>query len=145
MYANPEAARDILRSPATKTLLPLDVTNQAVLTFEQFDRVLSQARPRLARFLKEVLPFSFRAHHQHLGLEGIRLHEVAAVAAVSRPALFDSRLMAVDVETRGELTRGMTVFDRRGTQRWQTNIDVLQEVNLNGLLAYVARIASGTA
>ncbi len=34
------------------------------------------------------------------------------------------REMAGDVETRGELTLGATVFDRRANPRWRPNMDV---------------------
>jgi inosine-uridine nucleoside N-ribohydrolase len=86
------------------------------------------------------VPFAFRASHQHLGLEGIRLSEVVALAAISQPRFFTRESMTVDVETRGELTRGMTVFDRRGIQQWQTNIDVLVDVDTQGVLDYFADI-----
>jgi inosine-uridine nucleoside N-ribohydrolase len=49
--------------------------------------------------------------------------------------------MSVDVETSGELTRGMTVFDRRGTRNWQTNIDVAREVDGQAVLDYFVQIA----
>ena len=140
VFSDPEAARTILRSPATKTLVPLDASSKAVLTFEQFDRMAGRRHSRLARFLGEIVPFALRAHHQHLGLEGMRLHEIVAVAALSRPHLFESRGMALDVETRGELTRGMTVFDRRGIQQWQRNIDVLRHVDTQGVLDYFAEV-----
>ena len=140
VYADPEAARTILRSPATKTLVPLDVSSRVVLTFEQFDHLPSAEGSAVGRLLHELLPFSLRAHHQHLGVEGVRLHEVAALAAVSRPDLFETRPMAIDVETTGELTRGMTVFDRRGTRSWQTNIDVIRHVDYRGVLDYMARV-----
>ena len=140
VFANPDAARMVLRSPATKTLVPLDVSSQLVLTFEQFDRFPSANASRLVRFLAELLPFAFRAHHEHLGLEGIRLHEVVALAAISSPRLFSSRGMAFVVETNGELTRGMTVFDLRRIPQWHINIDVLCEAHLHGVLDYFNRI-----
>ena len=48
--------------------------------------------------------------------------------------------MAMEIEARGEVTRGMTVFDRRGVPQWQTNIDVLTEVDVQGVLDYVNTI-----
>ena len=63
-----------------------------------------------------------------------------ALAAITQPRLFEAAPMAVDVETVGELTRGMTVFDRRGIPNWQTNIDVLTEVDAQGVLDYFSRI-----
>lgn len=44
--------------------------------------------------------------------------------------------MAVDVETQGELTRGMTVFDRRGHRNWLGNIDVVHEIDADKVLDY---------
>ncbi len=140
MYGNPEAARTVLSHPATKTLVPLDVSQQVVLTFEQFDRVNPGEDSLTGQLLNHLLPFAFRAHHQFLGLEGVALNELAALATISQPRLFESESMAVDVETSGELTRGMTVFDRRGIPNWQTNIDVITDVDAQGVLDYLTRI-----
>jgi inosine-uridine nucleoside N-ribohydrolase len=140
MHANPEAARLVLRSPATKTLVPLDITQNVVLTFEQYDRVKPSEDSPTKQLLEQLLPFAFRAHHQYLGLEGVSLRELVALASISQPRLFERQAMAVDVETGGELTRGMTVFDCRGIPLWQTNIDVLTSVDGQGVLDYFARI-----
>ena len=144
VYSNPEAARNVLGSPATKTLVPLDVTRRFVLTFEQYDRVKPKDPSLTGQLLEQLLPFAFRAHHQHLGLEGVALNEIVALAAISRPRLFETEAMAVDVETTGELTRGMTVFDRRGIPQWQANIDVLTDFDQQGVLDYFSSILGGT-
>jgi inosine-uridine nucleoside N-ribohydrolase len=140
MFAAPDAARNVLRSAATKTLIPLDISQSAVMTFDQFDRLPDSESSSLCRLLSNLVPFALRASHQHLGLEGLRLPEVVALAAISQPRFFERDSMAVDVETHGKLTRGMTVFDRRGIQQWQTNIDVLVDVDTQGVLDYFADI-----
>jgi inosine-uridine nucleoside N-ribohydrolase len=140
IYANPVAARHVLMSPATKTLVPLDVTSRAVLTFDQSNRVPTDSFAPVGQLVAGLLSYSLRAYHQHLGLEGIKLHEVVALAAISQPRLFERRAMAMEIETRGEVTRGMTVFDRRGVPQWQTNIDVLTEVDVQGVIDYVNNI-----
>ena len=65
-----------------------------------------------------------------------------ALASVSRPRLFEREPMAVDVETNGELTRGMTVFDRRGIPRWQSNIDVITDADIQGVADYLVDVLS---
>lgn len=140
VYANPLAARLVLRSPATKTLVPIDVARRVVLTFEQYDALGASDGTPVGRLLKDLLPFAFRAHHEHLGMEGVPLNELVALAAVSRPELFQRRMMAVDVETEGTLTRGMTVFDRRSVPRWQTNIEVVHQVDAASVLDYFCRV-----
>ncbi|MCA9111741.1 MAG: nucleoside hydrolase [Planctomycetaceae bacterium] len=134
MFADPEAARSVLSSPATKTLVPLDATRRVMLTFSQYDRLAIDKHTRFGRLLDQTLPFAFRAQHEHLGVEGFPLAEVVALAAVLRPDLFQRKSMSVDVETQGELTRGMTVFDNRRVSPTQHNIDVLMHVDSQSIL-----------
>lgn len=139
VYLDPEAARTVLGSPEVKTLVPLDATNAAMITFENFNRI-SVGESRGALFLKQLLPFYFRAHHQFLGIEGMRLREVVALAHVARPALFRIQPLEVDVELKGELTRGMTVFDRSAQSSGKTNASVLVEVDAQGVVDYMTAL-----
>ncbi|MFG0333551.1 MAG: nucleoside hydrolase [Maioricimonas sp. JB049] len=140
VFADPESARDVLTSPATKTLVPRDVASRFMLSFESYDRFGLDDTTRLGRLLEHTVPFALRASRQHLGREGIELPELVAVAAISQPRLFERTSMSLDIELSGELTRGMTVFDRRDVARWQTNIDVLTAVDIQGVLDYMTRI-----
>lgn len=139
VFLNPEAARTVLNSDEAKTLIPLDVTNRVILTYEQFQRISDAALPA-ASFLRQLLPFSFRAHHQYLGMEGIWLREVVALAAVTRPDLFRLQPLPVDVETQGELTRGMTVFERRRQHLTRASANVAIEVDVQGVIDYVTQL-----
>ncbi len=136
VYADPEAARQILTSTIHKTLVPLDVASQLVLTFSDMDRLPQDRHSRVTELINQLLPFALRSARRHLGQEGIELREIAALAAITRPQLFSRKVMAVDVETRGELTRGMTIFDRRGLRNWQANIDVVHEIDSDKVLDY---------
>ena len=136
IYADPESARLILTSSIHKTLIPLDVASQLVLTFSDMDRLPHESGSRVSGVLDQLLPFALRAARRHLGLEGIELREVAALAALTRPQLFTRKVMAIDIETQGELTRGMTVFDRRGVRQWQGNIDVVHAIDADKVLDY---------
>jgi len=136
MLLDPEAARSVLASPEAKTLVPLDTTNAAMITYENFNRI-SDGDSRAASFLKQLLAFYFRAHHQVLGVEGIWLREVVALAAVVRPDLFRLQPLRVDVEVRGELTRGMTVFDRRLPASGSANAAVALDVDSQAVVDYM--------
>ena len=141
MFADPVSATSVLQSATTRTLVPLDVSNQAVLSFEHFDRLKQTRKYALRWFFDELIPFALRVHHETLGLEGLPLREVTALAAIAEPRHFTSRAMCVEVELRGELTRGATVFDQRGIDRWQSNIDVIDSVDPQGVLDYFAQVA----
>lgn len=142
-FADPGAARSVLCSATQKTLVPLDVARKTMLTFDQFDR-LNAARPNSMRwFFEELLPFLLRAHREELGLEGLPLNAVTALASIAEPRHFGTEPMSIDIEQEGELTRGTAVFDRRGIPRWQQNIDVLTSVDSQGVLDYLTRVLKG--
>ncbi len=137
IYCDPEAARNVLRMPATKSLIPLEISRQAVLTMNQIQKLVDDESSRRAKFLKGMLAYAFRAYHEHLGREGFPLREVVALAAVSHSELFESRRMDIDVEVSGELTRGMTVADRRMTTPvHRLNMEVPVRVSDAGVLDY---------
>ncbi|MCA9088777.1 MAG: nucleoside hydrolase [Planctomycetaceae bacterium] len=140
VYADPEAAQTVLTFPAKKTMVPLDVARRLVLSFDQFDRLPIEPYTRLGQLLTALLSYGLRESRQCFGLEGLVLPEIVALAAVTQPRLFDREPVLLDVELAGELTRGATVVDRRGIERWQTNIDVLFDVDLQGVMDYVQRL-----
>ena len=124
MYCDPQAARLVFRSPITKTLLPLEVTRQIVFTLDFVDDLPSE-ETRAGGLLRQVVPHAFRTHRQCLGLEHVCLQDAVTVLAALQPELFETREMAGDVETFGELTRGATIFDRRPRPAWRNNMEVV--------------------
>ena len=146
MYCDPLSARTVLCSRMTKTLVPLDVTSQFVMPFDLLDQLPPEST-RAGAFLRRVLPFSFRAYRQLLGLEGAYAHALIGMVAASNPELFETSDMAGDVETQGELTTGATVFDRRAVRQWRTNVDVVTAMDIAAVKDCVLRMlaAAGKA
>ena len=128
MYYDPVSARSVFRSAMTKTLIPLDVTREVALTFDLLEE-LPPETTRAGSFLRKIMPFAFRAHHQVLGQEGFRLPAAIALLSIIQPELFHTVEMAGDVELRGDLTKGATVFDRRAKMLWRPNMEVATEVD----------------
>jgi inosine-uridine nucleoside N-ribohydrolase len=127
-FANPAAARSVVREPLTKTLVPLETTSQVVLGFDLLEQLPDESS-RAGAMLHRILPHAFRAHRQLLGTEGICLHDVVALVSLLHPELFERTTVAADVEIGGELTTGMLVVDRRSGNRWKRNVDLLVEVD----------------
>jgi purine nucleosidase len=121
---DPAAARLVIREPLKKTLVPLETTSQVMLGFEFLDQ-LPREFSRAGQLLRRILPHAFRAHRQLLGSEGIWLHDVVSLVALTNPELFERTAVAADVETAGELTAGMLVVDRRQTSFARANCDLL--------------------
>jgi inosine-uridine nucleoside N-ribohydrolase len=109
---DPEAARKVLSSGVQPILIPLDVTRKLVLSpSELLD--LPNPSSRTCQFLRKVVPYGIRASSNLYGIEGFHLKDVLAVAALALPGSVSCEPKAVDVETKGELTRGMLVVDDR--------------------------------
>jgi len=143
IHANPSAARTIFRSPVTKTLVPLDVTSQLVMTYDQSDQMPDEST-RVGAFLNRILPYAFRSHRNHCAMEGIYLHDAVALISVLHPELFQTESMIADVETTGQLTRGMTVFDQRpGIQR-RPNMEVAVGVDVEAVMDAIVRGLNAT-
>lgn len=140
VMASVESAHRVLRAPAEKTLVPLDVSGRLVMSPDQSRRLRERVGGRLAELLDAVLPFWFRMHHETLGIEGVLLHGVAALAAVTQPRLLTREDMLVDVELAGQLTRGMTVMDRRREMSTQANVSVCVDIEVQGVIDYMSRL-----
>jgi purine nucleosidase len=138
IFCDPAAARAVFRSRTTKTLVPLDVTNQVVMSFNHLEQ-LPDEQTTAGRFLRKILPYAFRTHRQLLGVEGIHLHDAVALVAATNPELFGMQPMAGDVETTGDLTTGATIFDRRHAPQWRHNMDVALELDAPAVIEAIMR------
>lgn len=132
VYCDPRSAQAVFRSHSTKTLIPLDVTNRLVLSYDLFNRLPDESTT-VGRFLRTILPPAFRGYRQQFGLEGIHVHDSVALIAAGDPELFTTEEMAGDVETMGEMTTGMTVFDRRHVPAWRHNMDVATGMQIDAV------------
>jgi inosine-uridine nucleoside N-ribohydrolase len=143
MYCDPAAARAVFRSPSTKTLVPLDVTNRVELSYDLFNQLPDEST-RVGKLLRKILPPAFRGYRQQFGLEGIHVHDTVTLMAVIAPDLFIMKSMAGDVETQGELTLGQTVFDRRRVPAWRHNMEVAVDVQREAVIAAIIRGLAGS-
>lgn len=138
LYCAAEAAQFVFNSPATKTLLPLDVTTQASLTFDLLNHLPSEAT-QAGQLLRTLLPGAFQAYRQHLGLEGIYVPEAIGVVAALHPELLVTEAYHCEVETQGQLTHGATVIDRRSHAVEQANMDVAIDLDAAGAVDCILR------
>jgi len=130
MYFDPVSAQEVFASGTTKSLVPLDITEQITFGVELIE-LLPSKFTRVGALLQQMIPFAFRVAHQQLGRELIPLYDPTTLVSVLEPELFTWVEMAGRVETTGELTRGATVFDRRLRPAWQDNMEVAQEVQID--------------
>jgi inosine-uridine nucleoside N-ribohydrolase len=128
IYCDAEAAQRVFRSHATTTLLPLDVSSKAALTYELLSNLPSEGTS-MGRLLRTLLPGAFQSYRQRLGMESMYAAEAVAVMAVIRPELLVTEAMPCDVETEGMITYGATIVDRRTRTFDRPNMDVAIDVD----------------
>ena len=138
MHFDPVAASEVFASPTTKSLLPLDVTDAVLFGVEILDQLPSK-RSRAGSLLHQLLPFAFRTFHRKLGRELIPLYDPIALMAILEPSLFTWEPMAGKVETKGEFSRGATLFDKRLRPEWSMNMEVAVDVDVSDAEALVLR------
>lgn len=144
IYADPDAAREVVRSGVPITLVGLDVTHKVVFTRERLEDLLAgDSRPR-ARFLRRICDQMFSFYRPLIGRDQFYLHDPLAAGVALEPDLVETRPMQVDIETAGELTRGMVVVERRPWAVRTPNVDVCLDVDAKRFLERFAKsIAAG--
>lgn len=138
VFFNPEAARLVIDSATTKSMLPLDVTESVNFSIELIEQLPSRFT-RAGKLFHRIVPFAFRAYHQTLGRETIPLYDPVALLGLLEPNLFQWKDMALGVETSGELTRGATIADLRCHREWSFNVEVACQVDTATAVEYVVR------
>jgi purine nucleosidase len=135
-FANdPEAAHIVLRSGADITLVGMDVTMTTLFSTKMIDEVAREG-DQAAKTLMRMTEFYVRAYtSMYPGIAGCGLHDPLAVAVAEDPSLARTERMFVDVELRGELTRGQTIADRRLTAVALHNADVCMDIDRPRFLA----------
>lgn len=129
IYVDPEAAHIVFNSGLPITMVGLDVTNRAMLDFSDIDRIEKAGGP-VSAVVAPLLRFFASAYEEHFGIAGAPLHDALAMALVAHRELVETKTLRVDVETKGELTRGQTVTDIHGVTGTEPNVEVALEVDV---------------
>ncbi len=136
---DPLAARHVLRCEAPITMVPLDVMRQVL--FSPSDLLnLPNPESRTCRFLKKIVPYGIGSTSNLYGIEGFHLKDVLGIAALAIPQATTTKAMLVDVETQGELTRGMSVIDNRLGSKTRPNVDMAMEIDQEAIRNYISQI-----
>jgi inosine-uridine nucleoside N-ribohydrolase len=138
IWADPEAAAVVFDYGGPLVMAGLDLTHQLLATTERIAAVRGLPG-RLAAILADLLGFFSSTYiSRHDGMSGAAVHDPCAVLALTHPELFERVARHVAVETSGELTRGMTVIDRRTLiERPPPNCDVLTQVDADAAFGVI--------
>jgi inosine-uridine nucleoside N-ribohydrolase len=113
IQTDPEAAAIVFGCGRPITMVPLEVTHQALASEDVITRLRSAQRP-VATFAADLLDFFAGTYHNVFGFPAAPVHDPCAVAAVVDPDIIHAHTMHVVIETNGEWTSGRTVCDVYG-------------------------------
>jgi inosine-uridine nucleoside N-ribohydrolase len=138
-WLDPDAVRAVIRAEAHPTVIPLDVTRKFILSPSELLE-LPNPDSRTCRFLRQVVPFGIRASSNLYGIEGFHLKDVLGVATVALPGAVSTEPRAMDVETKGELTRGMSVIDDRKPPAAAANVQLAVGAAVGEVRQWIERV-----
>lgn len=144
LWLDPDAAKAVLRTDAQPILIPLDVTRKLILSpTELLD--LPNPTSRTCTFLRQIVPYALRASMSLYGIEGFHLKDVLGIAAVALPGSVSTQPKYVEIETRGEFTRGMSVVDDRRNPAGPPNVQLGVGAAIGEIRQYIERTLKAAA
>lgn len=134
ILVDPDAAKIVMQCARPITIVPLDVTHQALVTRERIElfRGLNSTR---GDAIVSMMEFFNRFDSEKYGFQGAPLHDPCTIAYLLKPALFKGKMCNVEVETESELTLGHTAVDFWAVTERAKNVNWLYEVDADGYFA----------
>jgi len=112
IYNDPEAAQIVFQAGWTVTMVGLDVGDKTLLTRKHIQALAKNPGP-VSDFIYKVADFLIALSEKY-GDSGTPMYDPLAVGVAIDSTLVKAPPMHVDVETRGDFSRGETVANRRG-------------------------------
>ena len=131
IYNDPEAAQIVFNAGWIVTMVGSDVGERTLITRKDVTRLQASPRPESA-FLGKLVDF-YLTRSEKSGYQGAAMYDPLAVGVVVDPTLVTLKSMHVDVETKGEFTRGETVANRMGSD--ENNVLHGDHYEIEGVIA----------
>jgi inosine-uridine nucleoside N-ribohydrolase len=113
IWCDPEAAAVVFACGRPVTMVPLEVTHQALATDDILSRLRESGRT-VANVVADLLVFFADTYRNVFGFSSPPVHDPCAVAAIIEPDILRTHAMHVEIETGGQWTAGRTVCDVYG-------------------------------
>jgi inosine-uridine nucleoside N-ribohydrolase len=112
IYGDPEAAQIVFTAGWMVTMVGSDVGERTLITRKELTQLRSTHGPE-NDFIAQIVDF-YVTRSEKSGWSGAAMYDPLAVAVAMDPSFATLKEMHVDVETKGEFTRGETVANRTG-------------------------------
>jgi purine nucleosidase len=113
IYNDPEAAQIVFNAGWIVTMVGSDAGERTLMTRKYLAQLQTSHGPQ-SDFIAQIADF-YLTRSEKSGYSGAAMYDPLAVGIALDPTLGTLEKMHVDVETKGEFTRGETVANRRGS------------------------------
>lgn len=113
IYNDPEAASIVFNAGWIVSMIGSDIGERTLIKRTQLSQLQAMHGPE-SDFVFKLADF-YLTRSEKSGYSGAAMYDPLAVATVIDPTLVTLKEMQVDVETKGEFTRGETVANRMGS------------------------------
>lgn len=127
IYADPEAAKIVFESGIRVNMVGLNVTSKTYYNLAMHEKFKNSDK-KINKILANIMD-------RRIAKTGAEenyttyMHDTVAVMYHTNPEIFKSQMVHMDVETRGEYTRGMTVADFREVSILSKNINFVTDID----------------
>ena len=126
IFVDPDAADIVFNASVKKTLIPLDACNEVFLTLDDFEQLKNSQlyepiRAMMTHYIEGIQAFEKTT--------GALMYDPLAAYFIINPDAYVTERMDIQIETQSELTRGMTVSDRRTWGEKHLNILVAKSAD----------------
>jgi inosine-uridine nucleoside N-ribohydrolase len=131
IYNDPEAAQIVFNAGWMVTMVGSDVGERTLITRKYLAELQSSHGPQ-SDFIAKIADF-YLTRSEKSGYSGAAMYDPLAVGIALDPTLGTLKEMHVDVETKGEFTRGETVANRMGSN--ENNVLHGDHYEIEGVIA----------
>jgi purine nucleosidase len=131
---DPDAAQIVMQCGRPLTIVPLDVTHQALVSQIRIEQIRALDTP-VAVAVVGMMEFFNRFDSEKYGSDGAPLHDPCTIAYLLQPELFEGKMCNVEIETGSPLTRGHTAVDFWGVTDKVRNANWLYKLDADGFFA----------
>lgn len=127
IFADPEAAAIVFKSGIKINMLGLNVTTKTSYNLDMHEK-FKKSDKKINKILSEIMDIRIKQAGSEENYTTY-MHDTLAVMYHTNPEIFKSQMLHMDVETKGEFTRGMTVADLRINSTAIKNINFVSDID----------------
>ena len=112
-HGDPIASQLVMQNAKNVTLVPLNVTSEAIITPEMVKYITKHSKTSFNKLIEPIFTYYYKAYRKlNPKIKGSPVHDVVTMMVAANPSLLDYVYRRVDVDTAG-IAKGESIADFR--------------------------------